>query len=109
MGIGALFNAVFAVSRPGRTSDGQGGWAMSYAPVGAVDGRLRPASATEIASAAQRMAQVSHVLYTPAHVDLLRGDLVSGAGVTVEVVAVRAPSQAGHHLEVDCLERQKEG
>lgn len=36
MGIGALFNAVFAVSRPGRTSDGQGGWAVSYAPVAAV-------------------------------------------------------------------------
>ncbi len=108
MGIAALYNATFTVSRPTRTSDGQGGWARGYAEVGTVRGRLRPTSATERSVASQQQAQVSHVLYTSAEADVRRGDLVSGAGQTVEVIAVREPSHAGHHWEIDCREVQKE-
>ena len=108
IGIDSLYNALFTVSRPTRTSDGQGGWAVSYVEAGTLRGRLRPASTSERSVARQEQAQISHVFYCAAEADLRRGDLVSGAGQTVEVQAIREPSHAGHHWECDCVETQKE-
>ncbi len=108
MGIEALYNATFTVNRPTRTPDGQGGFALGYAEAGTLRGRLRPASSSERTVARQDQAVVSHVFYCAAESDLRRGDLVSGAGQTVEVIAVREPSHAGHHWECDCREYQKE-
>ena len=111
MGIPAtLFNATFTVTRPTRTADGQGGWLVAYAEVGTLRGRLRPAgtATAEGRVARQEQARSSHVFYCAAEADLQRGDLLSGAGQTVEVLAVREPSHAGHHWECDCVEYQKE-
>lgn len=108
MGISVLFNALFSVSRPTRTTDSQGGWAVGYADAGSVRGRLRPAGSSEQRVAGQQQARVTHVLYTAAEADIRRGDLVSGAGQTVEVLAIREPSHASHHWEIDCQETQKE-
>lgn len=108
MSIQALYISVFSVSRPTRTADGQGGWTVGYSDAGTVQGRLRPASASEKAVAMQMQAQVSHVLYCGASEDLERGDLITCEGRTVEVIAVREPSHMGHHLEIDCLEIQQE-
>jgi len=108
MGIEALFTHEFGISRPTRTGDGQGGWAAGYADAGRVWGRLRPAAVSERTAAAQRQAVISHVLYVGPAADVRRGDLVSGAGQVVKVEGVREPSHAGHHLEIDCWELQKE-
>jgi SPP1 family predicted phage head-tail adaptor len=105
--INALFTHTFTVSRLSTASDGQGGWAQSRVDVGTILGRLRPTSASERTVAQQGQAQVSHVLYTSADADVQRGDLVTGAGKVVEVIAVREPSHMGHHLEVDCQEIQQ--
>ncbi len=107
--IQALYIHTLTISRPTRTADGQGGWAVGYTNVGTTRGRLRPSSASERTTAQQQHARVSHVLYCGATVDVRRGDLVSGAGKTVEVLDVREPSHAGHHFECDCREVQKEG
>ena len=107
--IASLYIHTFVISRPSRTDDGQGGWTIGYADVGSIQGRLRPASATERTVAQQEQARITHVFYCGADEDVHRGDLVSGAGNVVEVVAVREPSHMGHHLEIDCLEIQKEG
>ena len=105
----ALLNRDYTIYPKVRTSDGQGGWTESYEPVGtAVRGRMRPVSGSERESASQYGRDITHVLYVPATVDIRRGDLVAGGGITVEVQGVREPSQAGHHFEVDCLETQKE-
>jgi SPP1 family predicted phage head-tail adaptor len=108
MGIELLYNHDFSICRPARTADGQGGWPMSDEAIGTVRGRLRPATAAERTVADQEQARVTHVLYCAATADIQLGDLVLGAGVTVEVIAVREPSRAGHHLEIDCVEVQKE-
>jgi len=104
----SLLNNVFTVTRRTRTSDGQGGFTIGYDSVGTVNGRIRPASSNEkeVASAARR--DISHVLYVEADEDIERGDRVTCGGLTVDVVAVREPSLMGHHLEIDCLEVQKE-
>jgi head-tail adaptor len=107
--IESMYTHDFGISRPVRTSNGTGGWAVGYADAGEIRGRLRPASAAEQISALQRQARVSHVLYCAATADVRRGDLASGAGQVVKVIDVREPSHAGHHLEVDCVEIQKEG
>ena len=108
MGIETLYIHAMTVTRPAKTADGQGGWAVGYETIGLVNGRLRPASASERISADQQQARITHVWYCAPTEDIRRGDLLSGEGQTVEVLAVREPSHMGHHLEVDCVEIQKE-
>ncbi len=98
----------FAVFRRVRASDGQGGWTEARVEVGSTKGRLRPIGASERTVADQQQAQVSHVLYTLAGVDVRRGDELEGAGVTVELIAVREPSMADHHYQIDCRQIQLE-
>jgi SPP1 family predicted phage head-tail adaptor len=108
--IEGLFNDWFAISRRERVSDGQGGWPVGWASVGLVRGRIRPATAAEIESAAQQQRQITHVLYVLPVAGVARGDRVASSDLTltVDVQGVRDPSHAGHHWEVDCVEVQRE-
>lgn len=105
----SLLNHEFSVSRLSRVSDGQGGWTESLVPAGTLRGRMRPASSQEREAAALAERQISHVLYTLAGADIQRGDTVTLGALSVQVDAIREPSQAQEHIEVDCLERQVEG
>jgi head-tail adaptor len=105
--IEALFNNDFSILRSEPVSDGQGGWSEVYIALDSVRGRMRPASGSEREVAAQMQRAITHVLYVLAGADMFRGDYVVGGGVTALVQGVREPSQAGQHLEVDCLELQK--
>ena len=107
MSFASLLNNTFTVTRVTRTSDGAGGWTKSYTSVGSYKGRIRPASGQEREVAATLERQISHVLYLEC-VDIERGDLVTCGDLSVEVMGIREPSLADHHLEVDCLERQRE-
>lgn len=104
----SLLNNTFAVFRRERNPDSQGGWAITYAQIGSVVGRIRPASSAELTVALAEQRQISHVMYVLAGTDIARGDMVIGAGLAVDVQGVREPSQADHHLEVDCMETQRE-
>ncbi len=103
-----LLNHDFTVRRRTRTNAGHGRWPIGYEDIGTVRGRLRPASSGERQVAAQEGRQITHVFYCEAGADIARGDELDGADKTVEVLGVRNPSQAGHHLEIDCLEQQGE-
>lgn len=107
--IDMLYNHVYTVARRTRASDGQGGWSETWKTVVSIAGRMRPASAPERVAADQRQAQISHVLYCGPDTNILRGDRVTGQDRVWEVIAVREPSHAAHHLEVDCAETQLEG
>lgn len=104
----SLLNHPYAIRRLRRTPDGQGGWPQDLVAVETVQGRMRPASSSEREAAMLEERQISHVLYVLAGTDIARGDQVEGGGIVVTVDAVREPSQAGEHLEVDCQERQFE-
>lgn len=104
----SLLNRDYTIDRRSRVSDGAGGWAISYEEQGTVEGRLRPATSLERDVADREERRISHVLYVVADTDIVRGDQVEGADITVEVVGVREPSRADHHLEVDCWEQQLE-
>jgi SPP1 family predicted phage head-tail adaptor len=103
-----LLNNTFTVERRSRVSDGQGGWIIVYETVATIEGRIRPANSTERLVADSEEQQITHVLYTEADVDVARGDRVTCGDLTVEVLGIREPSLAGHHWEIDCLERQYE-
>jgi head-tail adaptor len=107
MSFASLLNNSFVVTRITRTSDGAGGWTVGYTAVGTYEGRIRPASGQEREVAAAIERQISHVLYLECE-DIERGDVVTCGDLSVEVMGIREPSQAGHHLEIDCLERQRE-
>jgi len=104
----SLLNNTFTVERRARTGDGQGGWTITYIAAGTMYGRIRPATANERVVADAEQEQITHVLYVLAGEDIARGDRVTCGELTVEILGVREPSEAGHHYEVDCLERQKE-
>jgi len=108
----ALLNHTFVHRRRERVSDGQGGWAIAYNEVGTVEGRLRPVGGGERGGeqspAAREEREIRHVLYVVADEDIQRGDQLEGDGVVVDVLGVREPSRAGHHLEIDCVEHQYE-
>ena len=104
----SLLNNDFVQSRRRRTPDGQGGWAIDYVSLGAIRGRLRPASSRERTEAQQQGREITHVLYVVAGTDIKRGDRVTLNSLVVDVEAVREPSRAGEHLEIDCREIQQE-
>lgn len=106
--IASFLNNTFAVYRTVRTDDGQGGHNEALAHVGDIAGRLRPMSASERVDAEQTNVKMSHVLYCAATSDIARGDTVVGAGADLKVVAVREPSYAGHHYQVDCYQIVRE-
>jgi len=108
MSFASLLNNMFTVSRRYRASDGQGGWTITWVDVGTISGRLRPTNSNERMVADAEQQQITHVLYTEYGVDIERGDLVRCGDVVVEVLGIREPSLAGHHWEIDCLERQEE-
>ena len=105
---GSLLNNNFILSRRDRLPDGQGGWAIVWAPNGSTLGRIRPASSAEREAARQEQRAITHVLYMVHGTDILRGDRVECGDLTVDVQGIREPSKAGHHLEIDCLEVQHE-
>lgn len=105
----SLLNNTFTTARRSRLSDGQGGWLIIYVDIGTHAGRIRPATGTEREIAQAEGRELTHVLYTLAGEDIARGDRVTCADLEVEVLAVREPSLAGEHYEIDCLERQIEG
>lgn len=108
----AVFNAArnnsFVSFRRDRISDGQGGWSIVYIQYISFLGRIRPASSAEREIAQQEQRAISHVLYVEYGEDIARGDMVVGGRLVVDIQGVREPSQAAHHLEIDCLEVQRE-
>lgn len=104
----ALLNNTFTIYRRDRIADGQGGWAVVYASLGTAEGRIRPASGSEREVAQAEQRQITHVLYVVHGTDIARGDRVECDDLTVDVLGVREPSKAGHHLEIDCIEVQRE-
>lgn len=104
----SLLNNDVVISRRRRTADGQGGWVIDYVDPHTVRGRIRPASSAERETAQREERQVTHVLYVVAGTDVERGDRVTVDDLTVDVEAIREPSKAGKHYEIDCRERQFE-
>lgn len=104
----SLLNNTASIERRRRTGDGQGGWVIDYVPVGTAAVRVRPASAGEREVAQAEGSDVSHVLYAVYGADIERGDRVTVRDLVLAVLAVREPSLAGEHIEVDCTERQVE-
>jgi SPP1 family predicted phage head-tail adaptor len=104
----SLLNNDFTVERRVRVPDGRGGWSIVFIPIAIIRGRLRSASSTEIVAAQQEQRRISHVFYCLESEDIARGDRITGDDLTVDVDAVREPSRADHHFEIDCLEKQFE-
>lgn len=104
----SLLNNTFTVSRRRRSPDGRGGWIIDYNPVSTMAGRIRPANSREREAAQREEREITHVLYVVHGEDIERGDRVVCGDLTVDVLAIREPSKASKHFEIDCRERQPE-
>jgi hypothetical protein len=106
------------VARRRRVPDGQGGWSLTYYSINSIDGRLRPATSRERETALKEERFITHVFYCVANENIARGDMlspgvlsidgseISSTDILVEIDAVREPSTADEHWEIDCNERQ---
>jgi SPP1 family predicted phage head-tail adaptor len=106
--LSSLLNREFVHYRKTRTSDGYGGWEEVFVQLPNFKGRLSPIEGKEQEWAESPVRQLMHVLYTEADLDIRRGDRVLIDNRELEVMLIREPSQAGHHLEIDCREVQEE-
>lgn len=100
------FNETAEKFREELTSDGQGGWTPAYTGNGTCRCRVRSWTSEEELIARQSGVRISHIMYVAGGEDFVRGDAVRVRGMTAEVMAVREPSETGHHLMVDLEERQ---
>lgn len=96
-----LFNHEFTHQRLVTTTDQYGDPTVERRTLGTIRGRMRPANITEQFVASVAAVTIDYVFYCEPGPDIRRGDLISGGGVTMEVIAVKDPSLAGHHLEVE--------
>ncbi len=81
--------------------DGQGGTTEKWGAIKTFRGRIRPASASEKMAADQERAYITHVIYCDPDVGVKRGDRIQYGDLVIDVTAIREPSYAGHHLEVE--------
>lgn len=109
----SLLNRAYVAWQPQRTSDGQGGFVVSFASVGQVQGRMSQRSGSEVDVADSEERQVSHTFFVGADdsvgAQIGRDFLITPAddvNRTFIVQGVREPSLAGEHLEIDCYQRQ---
>jgi head-tail adaptor len=109
MTIEALYVHEFTLYRRTRTGDGHGSWEVTWPEYSTFSGRLRPSGASDVERGAQMQAEISHVLYAAADCEVQRGDRIGYGDLLLDVIAVRNPSYAGHHLEIDCQAMQAEG
>lgn len=100
-----LFTSGFALWRPTRASDGQGGWTETFAKVLDLDGRLSPIGGAEQIAADKQRGVISLRFSTHGYIDVRPGDQVRTAGRIAEVQAVRLTS-TGRRKECACEERQ---
>lgn len=104
----SMLNKTATIERRTRTADDQGGWTITYNEVGSVDCRVSPKSSKERLVADSDEAQITHVLYCLADEDIARGDIATVDSLELEIIAIREPSQASEHWEIDAMERQSE-
>ncbi|MCL6612482.1 MAG: head-tail adaptor protein [Peptococcaceae bacterium] len=103
MSLQSLFNNVFTHQRPTITRDEYGGCIITWNTLGTIKGRLRPTGVSERSASylANPQAVVSHVFYCGPGVDIRSGDRVVLGNVTVEILGVKNPSYANHHIEAE--------
>lgn len=104
----SLLNNEFDLYELANTHDGQGGFVKSHVFFGVVRGRIRPNSPSNSLFGQQLQQKVTHTLYLASPSSIERGWAVGWGGMMFKVLAVRQPSLAGHHLEIDLEMFQRE-
>ena len=112
--IAGTFNEWFTLAHKVRTSDGQGGFTLSYVTYATEHGRMsRLGRATSRGSEPNIGEQLEewqmHVFYCRAGVALERGDQITdSSGIVYLVLGLRRPSMKPvRHMEAECREVQQ--
>lgn len=96
-----LFNHEFTHQRLVTTTDPYGDPTTEWRTIGTIRGRMRPANVNERFIASVAALTIDYVFYCAPGPDIRRGDRLVLGDVVMEVTAVKDPSLAGHHLEVE--------
>lgn len=102
--IAHLLNRTPALWRRVETGDGMGGVTVEWQQQGTVAARFSAPSPQERTAAAQQGAEITHDVYLLPDADVVRGDRLVDGPLTVEIVAVVAPSVASHHRKATARE-----
>ena len=106
-----LLQRTVNVNRRARVADGVGGHTGAFSLNGTLLVHIRDASFSERLRAMREEAEVTHVLYVAAGVDLQRDDQVVDGSETYDVDAIFSRRRPGedaivHHVEARLIRRQ---
>ena len=96
-----LFNREFVHQRLFTGKDEFGDPFEEWRTIGIIRGRMRPANVNERFIASVAALTIDYIFYCGPGEDIRRGDRIIFGDVVMEVTAVKDPSLAGHHLEVE--------
>ncbi|MFG1873388.1 head-tail adaptor protein [Sphaerisporangium sp. NPDC049003] len=105
-----LLNRTLAHTRPHTFSDGGGGQATEWRPVGTgtVRARVNQPTAVEREAGDQLSADLSYPIYLSPRAAVRRGDRLTDGHAVYEVLETYGPS-VSIYLRADCRLRQSEG
>lgn len=103
----SLLNNRFDQVRPVRTTDGMGGFTVTWQTVATFMGRLRPLTPNEMETAMRMDEAFTHILYAEPRV-FEKDDQLSFRGERYRVIASQEPSYANFHMQL-YLKREEGG
>ena len=107
-GINRLFNKTASIYSKSRTDDMQGGWIIDYGVIGTTKVRVSVLSGVEKQYAGETDRRITHKVYANPDSNIVRGNKLVIGNLSLEVLDVKEPSLANHHIEIDCIEWQSE-
>lgn len=96
-----LFNNTFTQKRFTTSYDEYNSPINEWVTVGTIPGRLRVANMQDRFVAASMNVTLEYIFYCAPDVDIRQGDRIELGDTKVEILAVKSPSFAGHHLECE--------
>ncbi len=86
------------------TSDGQGGFARSYAEIVTEFGMARPANGLERMRGKQMQQDVTYIVYLPPHTVAVAGCQLDVDGLLLRVGTLTDPGLLGRYMRLECSE-----
>ena len=98
-----LYNNTLTLQTLTRTSDSMGGWTEAWADSGQFRARIRPLTSAERLTQDKVTGIATHRIYCD-NMTVTLEDRIKWGSYYFEIIGIRNPSEAYHHLEIEAKE-----
>ena len=99
----SLYNQTLTLQTKTLTADGQGGFTEAWADSGSFRARISPLSSAERLIQDKVTSMTTHRIYCD-NMTVSPEDRIKWGDYYFEIIGIRNPSEAYHHLEIDVRE-----